>query len=210
MSAPARRCPVTAAPAGAACPDRSCPADPQAPMPRQGRPRAVMLVLRFVAAAAETGDGACFDAAFAEAEAVFGPRDGALVVARAAALLRAARRDDIDLALLPPACRALSRGEAGLLAVLRERDGGLPAPAAPRRPGRVSCGVTRHPASPSARDGQDGGGGPTRSCSAGSPGLAGALADLATALADAGPAACDPADWTGSELAASQFPLILS
>ena len=179
MSAPTRRCPFTAAPAGAACPDRSCPADPQAPMPRQGKPRAVMLVLRFVAAAAETGDGACFDAAFAEAEAVFGPRDGALVVARAAALLRAARREEVDLALLPPACRALSRDESGLLAVLRNRDDGLAAVAAPCR-------------------------------LAGSHGLAGALADLATALAEADPAAVEPADWTGSELAASQFPLILS
>lgn len=179
MTASARRCPVTAAPAGAACPDRSCPADPQTPMPRQGRARAVMLALRFVAAAAETGDGACFDAAFAEAEAAFGFRDGALVVARAAALLRAAGREGVDLALLPPACRALSRDEAGLLAVLRDRDGSLLPLAEPCRP-------------------------------AGPRGMARALADLAAALADPGAAASGPADWTGSELAPAQFPLILS
>lgn len=121
MSAPARRCPLSAAPAGASCPDRTCRADAAAPMPRGGPDRAVMLALRFVAAAAETGDGACFEAAFAEAEAVFGLRGGALVVARAAALLRSARRDGIALALLPPACRALSRDEANLLAALRAR-----------------------------------------------------------------------------------------
>ena len=76
-----------------------------------------MLVLRFVAAAAETGDAACYDAAFAEAEAAFGPREGALVVARAAALLRAAAREGVALASLPPPCRSLSTDEApGLLA----------------------------------------------------------------------------------------------
>ena len=148
-------------------------------MPRQGGLRAVMLALRFVAAAAETGDGACFDAAFAEAEAAFGDRDGALLVARAAALVRAARRDGVALAVLPPGCRALSCDEAGLLAVLRNRGGSLAAIAEPCR-------------------------------LAGSHAVAGALADLAAALDDAGAAAFDGADWTRSELERSQFPLILS
>ena len=179
MSAPTRRCPFTAVPAGASCPDRSCPADPQAPLPRRGGLRAAMLALRFVAAAAETGDGACFDAAFAEAEAAFGVRDGALVVARAAALLRAARRDGVDLALLPPACRALSRDETRILTLLRDRDGSIAAPVEP-------CRLIE------------------------SPDVAAALADFAAVLDEADSAASDTPDWTRSELARSQFPLILS
>ena len=125
MSTLARHCPLAAAPAHAACPDRACRADPAATLPRQGPERALVLVLRFVAAAAETGDAACYDAAFAEAEAAFGPREGALVVARAAALLRAAAREGVALAPLPPPCRSLSTDEAGLLAAMRARRTGL-------------------------------------------------------------------------------------
>ena len=103
----------------------ACPAHPAdvALMPRGGVERAVMLALRFVAAADDTGDAACWDAAFERAEDEFGPRDGALLVARAAALLRALRRDGSDLRFLPPPCRRLSAGEAELLAALRARFG---------------------------------------------------------------------------------------
>ena len=80
-----------------------------------------MLALRFVAAAAETGDAACFDAAFDGAEAAFGPRDGAYLVARAAALVRALRHEEAEVRFLPPPCRSLSPGEAHLLAALRLR-----------------------------------------------------------------------------------------
>ncbi len=103
-------------------------------MPRDGAERAVMLALRYVSAAAETGDAACFDAAFDGAEAAFGPRDGALLVARAAALVRALRRDEAGgeadrdgadrdgaLRFLPPACRFLSAGESRILRLLRSR-----------------------------------------------------------------------------------------
>ena len=128
MTTPARRCPLAAAPAHAACPDRACRADPAVPLPREGPERALVLALRFVAAARETGDAACFDAAFAEAEAAFGPRDGALLVARAVALLRAARREGVALVPLVPACRSLSADEAGLLAAVRAlRTGRRPA-----------------------------------------------------------------------------------
>ncbi len=121
MTPPPRRCPVSAS-AASACPERpACPAGPAAVLPRDGAERAVILALRFVAAAAETGDAACFDAAFDGAEAAFGPRDGALLVARAAALVRALTRDEVDLRFLPPPCRALSPGEAHLLAALRLR-----------------------------------------------------------------------------------------
>lgn len=123
MSPPPRRCPISAAPAAAStCRERpACPRDPGAVLPRDGVERAVMLALRFVAAAAETGDAACFDAAFDGAEAALGPRDGALLVARAAALIRALRRDEAELHFLPPPCRYLSPGEARLLAALRLR-----------------------------------------------------------------------------------------
>lgn len=123
MNPTPRRCPVSAAPARQpACPERpACPRDPGAVLPRDGVERAVMLALRFVAAAAETGDAACFDAAFDGAEAAFGPRDGALLVARAAALIRALRRDEGELHFLPPPCRYLSPGEAQLLVALRLR-----------------------------------------------------------------------------------------
>ncbi len=106
-----------------ACAERfRCPADPTAaPLPRDGVERVVMLVLRFVAAAAETGDAACFDAAFDGAEAAFGSRDGALLVARAAALVRALRHEEAEVRFLPPPCRSLSSGEAHLLAALRRR-----------------------------------------------------------------------------------------
>lgn len=121
MTPPPRRCPATPA-RNQACPERpACPADPAATLPRDGAERAVMLALRFVAAAAETGDAACFDAAFDAAEAAFGPRDGALLVARAAALVRALRWDDAEPRFLPPPCRSLSPDEAHLLAALRPR-----------------------------------------------------------------------------------------
>lgn len=116
MTASPRRCPASACTEGS-----GCPVDPgAATLPRDGVERAVMLALRFVAAAAETGDAACFDAAFEGAEAAFGPRDGALLVARAAALVRALKRDGVDFAFLPP-CRWLSPGETHLLAALRLR-----------------------------------------------------------------------------------------
>ena len=97
-------------------PPPACPrAAPAAALPRGGAERALVLALRFVAAASETGDAACYEAAFAEAEAGFGPREGALVVARCAALLRAARREALPLALLAPPCRWLSPAEADIL-----------------------------------------------------------------------------------------------
>ncbi len=115
-------CPVAPPPHHDACPEASvCRADPGPLLPRDGPERIVLLTLRFVAAATETGDAACWDAALDGAEAAFGPRDGALLVARAAALLRAARREGADLRCLPPPCRRLSRDEADLLAALRSR-----------------------------------------------------------------------------------------
>ena len=103
------------------CPARTGarPVDPPAAMPSEGPERAVMLALRFVAAAGDTGDAACFDAALDGAEAAFGPRDGALLVARAAALVRGFRREAADIRFLPPPCRFLSSGEANLLGALR-------------------------------------------------------------------------------------------
>ncbi len=132
MTPPPRRCPAASG-RSPACPERpACPAGPAATLPRDGAERVVILALRFVAAAAETGDAACFDAAFDGAEAAFGPRDGALLVARAAALLRALKRDEAEWHFLPPPCRALSPGEAHLLAALRRRmTGGRDAGTAP-------------------------------------------------------------------------------
>lgn len=98
------------------------------PLPGDERERTVCLVLRFIAAGADTGDAACWDAAFDLAEAEFGPRDGALVVARAGALLRALHRDGIAVRFLPPPCRWLSAGEAVLVAALRARRGGARGP----------------------------------------------------------------------------------
>ncbi|WP_237477927.1 hypothetical protein [Lichenibacterium dinghuense] len=127
MSASPRGCPAASPGPGPSCPERpGCPAAPGAALlPRDGAERAVMLALRYVAAAAETGDAACFDAAFDGAEAAFGPRDGALLVARAAALVRALRREaaaeGCGLHFLPPPCRHLSAGEAHLLLALRSR-----------------------------------------------------------------------------------------
>ena len=118
MTVSTRRCPASDS---SGC----CPAAPVATLPRDGVERVVMLALRFVAAAAETGDAACFDAAFDGAEAAFGPRDGALLVARAAALVRALRHEEVEVRFLPPPCRVLSAGEARLLAALRPRLSGL-------------------------------------------------------------------------------------
>ena len=134
MSPLPQRCPLAAAPAEIACPDRACRAEAAAALPREGPERALVLALRFVAAAAETGDAACFDAAFAEAEATFGPRDGALVVARSAALLRAARREGVALLLLLPPCRSLSADEADLVAALTALRSGRPIAARDRLP----------------------------------------------------------------------------
>jgi hypothetical protein len=115
-------CPASPRPGQSGCPEASaCRAEPGTLMPHQGAERAVMLALRFIAAAADTGDAACWDAALDGAEAAFGPRDGALLVARAAALLRAMRREGAGLDFLPPPCRRLSADEADLLGAFRAR-----------------------------------------------------------------------------------------
>ena len=109
---PASRCPISA---------RFCAASSDCPvaLPPEGPERAALLVLRFLAAARDTGDACCWDAALDEAEAAFGQRLGPLVVGYAGALIRRLARADIDLAFLPPPCRRLSGGEALLLDTLR-------------------------------------------------------------------------------------------
>lgn len=89
------------------------------PMPSDATERALVLVLRCLAAAGETGDALCWDAAFDRAEQAFGPRDGTLVVARVAALHRSLARSGSAPYVLPLPCRRLSRGEADLLKLFR-------------------------------------------------------------------------------------------
>lgn len=89
------------------------------PMPSDAVERILVLVLRCLSAAGETGDAICWDEALDRAEQVFGPRDGTLVVARAAVLHRSLVRSGAAIDFLPLPCRRLSRGEADLLALLR-------------------------------------------------------------------------------------------
>ena len=112
--APAR-CPVSH---GSSC--REAPACSDA-LPPSGAERAAILVLRFIAAARDTGDACCWDAALDEAEAAFGERAGPLVVGTAAALIRRLHRKGGNIAFLPSPCRRLSPGEALMLRTLRAR-----------------------------------------------------------------------------------------
>ena len=86
-----------------------------------------MAVLRFIGAAYETGDAACWEAAHTRAEDELGPLDGALLVAGAATVVRTilSRR---DFSFLPPPCRRLSVDETALLRFLRAVATGSVAP----------------------------------------------------------------------------------
>ncbi len=90
-----------------------------APMPSDAVERMLVEVLRCLAAAGETGDAICWDEALDRAEQVLGSRDGALVVARAAALHRSLAPSGSAPDFLPLPCRRLSGGEAELLTLLR-------------------------------------------------------------------------------------------
>ena len=85
------------------------------PMPSDAMERLLVTVLRCLSAARETGDAICWEEALDRAEQVFGPREGSLVVARAAALQRCLAGSDAVPHFLPLPCRRLSRGEADLL-----------------------------------------------------------------------------------------------
>jgi hypothetical protein len=103
-----------------------CPFACQAKVPQHrgaiGADRFAALFLslaRFVGAAYATGDADCWEAAHQCAENVVGPIDGPLFVARAAALVRAIRRDrDHDLAYWPASCNRLSDDEAKLMLLI--------------------------------------------------------------------------------------------
>ena len=116
----------------AACPlEPANPADPASraaapsgtgigdPMPSDAIERIFVLILRCLAAAHETGDANCWDEALDRAEQAFGPRDGTLVVARAAALHRSLARFGLAPHVLPLPCRRLSQDEGELLKLFR-------------------------------------------------------------------------------------------
>lgn len=108
-----------------------------APLPTEPREALVLATVRFIGAAYETGDSACWEAAHAHAEAALGREtvrsgevapgagDAALLVARAAALFRVIRVDRPDFGVLPPGCRWMSADEAALLSLVRAARGGI-------------------------------------------------------------------------------------
>ena len=86
--------------------------------PRGGREGMIVALLRFIGAAYETGDAACWEAAHARAEDELGSLDGALLVAAAAVVVRTILSCR-DFGFLPPPCRRLSDDETALLHFLR-------------------------------------------------------------------------------------------
>lgn len=109
-----------------------------APLAFPGDPADVLAlaIFRHIAAAYETGDAACWEAAHARAEADLTPSDAALVVARAATVVRVIRIDRPDFRFLPLPCRRLSGDEAALMRLLRASE---PGPIE----GRAPCSATR-------------------------------------------------------------------
>ncbi|WP_454625256.1 hypothetical protein [Bradyrhizobium cenepequi] len=77
---------------------------------------AVLSVLRFIAAAYATGEAECWEAAFRFADDAAG-EDGALLVARVAALVRLIRRHH-GLICLPPSCSGLSIDERRIMTLI--------------------------------------------------------------------------------------------
>ncbi len=76
-------------------------------------------LVRFIAAAYATGDADCWEAAYRVADDSASTSDGALLVARAAGLVRVIRRcRDRDLTYLPSSCNRLSIEEARLMALI--------------------------------------------------------------------------------------------
>lgn len=88
----------------------------------------MLSVFRFISAAYETGDVACSEAAHARAEAAHGVLEGALLVARATAVLRLLRTARPTFVILPPSSRWLSDDEAALMRFVRQTRPESPVP----------------------------------------------------------------------------------
>lgn len=76
-------------------------------------------VSRFIAAAYMTSDAVCWDAAYDCAEAILGPDEGCLFVARIGGVIRALRAErSAPWHFLPATCCRLTADEQGLVALL--------------------------------------------------------------------------------------------
>ncbi|AMA56067.1 hypothetical protein [Bradyrhizobium sp. CCGE-LA001] len=81
--------------------------------------RVALSLFRFIGAAYATGASDCWEAAYRFADETPDIADGALLVARAAALVRILRRGrSCELCFMPPSCRRLSKDETELMRLL--------------------------------------------------------------------------------------------
>jgi hypothetical protein len=109
------------------CPaDASCPSHPNAACDDQFS-RVTLSLCRFIGAAYATGAADCWEAAYRFADETPGIPDGALLVARAASLVRAIRScRKCAFVFMPPSCKRLSRDEVQLMKLLAIARGGTP------------------------------------------------------------------------------------
>ncbi|MBR0741831.1 hypothetical protein JQ581_33345 [Bradyrhizobium liaoningense] len=81
--------------------------------------RVALSLFRFIGAAYATGASDCWEAAYHFADETPDIADSALLVARAAALVRILRSGrPCELCLMPPSCRRLSKDETELMRLL--------------------------------------------------------------------------------------------
>ncbi|KYH03037.1 hypothetical protein [Bradyrhizobium sp. DOA1] len=81
--------------------------------------RVALSLFRFIGAAYATGASDCWEAAYRFADETPDIADGALLVARAAALVRILRSGrSCELYFMPPSCRRLSKDETELMRLL--------------------------------------------------------------------------------------------
>ncbi|MBR0841728.1 hypothetical protein JQ607_16135 [Bradyrhizobium liaoningense] len=81
--------------------------------------RVALSLFRFIGAAYATGASDCWEAAYRYADEAPDIADSALLVARAAALVRILRSGrPCELCFMPPSCRRLSKDEAELMRLL--------------------------------------------------------------------------------------------
>jgi hypothetical protein len=91
--------------------------------------RLALCVFRYLAAARETREADCVDAAFAEAEAALPPEEAGLLVGALGGLVRAfATEMGREPATLPASCCRATADEAGLVALLARARAGASLP----------------------------------------------------------------------------------
>ena len=112
--------PAAERPRSILCPASAVPACDPGIEDRDDFARIALSLFRFIGAAYVTGCSDCWEAAHRFADETCSVRDGALLVARVAAVVRLMRMGRAsDPAYLPPCCNRLSKHESQLMSLLQ-------------------------------------------------------------------------------------------